>query len=750
MHEIHDQCARRLKSALMASVVMAAGAISTHAFAQDAAQQGAAASNTIGDIIVTARRREERLQDVPVSVSAQTGEQLAAQGVTTALNLGKIAPSLVVTPSPRGSNTPYFVIRGQRLIDTSIVLDPVTVVYMNELPMMRPQGLNGALFDIQSVQVLRGPQGTLFGRNTTGGAVLVTSSPAVDRIEGKVAITAGDYNLRTFEGVFNFPIGERAALRVSAIRSIRDGYMTNRATGYDSNDENYDAQRVTFHWEPVDGFVTNTIFNRLHSHDHGTASQIYAVLPTASTNPTLAALNAEVALNRTDRYRFGSDVPQREIARTWDLTNISTLDLGGGISLKNVLGYRKVSTQSDFDLDGSPVFTQRFYGVTKARQISDEFQVIGEGKSFDWLAGLFYFREKGDDVANSYQGATPTILRSSGVVNVLNNSYSAFLSGTYRFTDALSVSAGARITHDKRQGDGLQMVGAACGFRRLDGTLIAPPCLWPQQASFTQPSWSASVNYKVAPDVLLYVAHRHGYRSGGIQSRASSEAASVPFDPEKVNDIELGIKSSVDLGGMKLRFNADVYQAWYKGLQRQISFVSPVSGTLVSGLLNAATSRVRGIELESTLVPVEGLELSGSMGYVDGTYKSFINNGADISSQPFSYVPTWTVNASARYTLPLDQSVGKVSLGYNFRYQSGFINSDTPQPLQSIRGYNISDIRLDWNRVMDSNFSLAVYVNNLFDRYYNPYSTNLLSSLGVGTVMVGPPRMFGVQGRYDF
>ena len=241
MHEIHDQRARRLKSALMASVVMAAGAISTPAFAQDAAQQSAAASNTIGDIIVTARRREERLQDVPVSVSAQTGEQLAAQGVTTALNLGKIAPSLVVTPSPRGSNTPYFVIRGQRLIDTSIVLDPVTVVYMNELPMMRPQGLNGALFDIQSVQVLRGPQGTLFGRNTTGGAVLVTSNPTVDQIEGKVAITAGDYNLRTFEGVFNFPIGERAALRISAIRSIRDGYMTNRATGYDSNDENYDA-----------------------------------------------------------------------------------------------------------------------------------------------------------------------------------------------------------------------------------------------------------------------------------------------------------------------------------------------------------------------------------------------------------------------------------------------------------------------------------------------------------------------------
>lgn len=739
---------RALKSALLVTATAVAGA-AMPAVAQESAPQ-AATSGNMGDIIVTARRREERLQDVPVSVSAQTGEQLAAQGVTTALNLGKIAPSLTVTPSPRGSNTPYFVIRGQRLIDTSMVLDPVTVVYMNELPLMRPQGLNGALFDIQSVQVLRGPQGTLFGRNTTGGAVLVTTNPAVDRFEGKMAIDVGDYDLRRFEGVLNFPLGDRAAIRIGAIRSIRDGFMKNRATGYDSNDENYDAQRITFRWEPVDGLVTTTYFNRLHSHDHGTASQIYAVLPTASTNPVLARLQAEVAANRQDRYTFGSDVPQRETAKTWDATNITTLELTDGLSLKNVFGYRHVETQSDFDLDGSPVFVQQLYGRTKVNQISNEFQLLGSGSSFDWLAGLFYFREKGDDIATSIQGATPTLLRPSGVVNVINTSYSAFLSGTYRFTDSLSVSAGARITHDKREGDGIQKVGNACGFRRLDGTLIAPPCLWHQQTSFTEPSWSVSLNYKVTPDVLLYAAHRHGYRSGGIQSRATSEASAVPFDPEKVNDIELGIKSSFDLGGMKMRFNADVYQAWYKGLQRQISFISPVSGTLVSGLINAADSTVKGVEVEANLVPFKGFELSGSAGYVDGQYKNFISNGVDISSQPFSYVPTWTVNGAARYTLPLDPSIGEITLGYNYRYQSGFVNSDTPQPIQNIRGYQLSDVRLDWNRVMNSDIGLSVYVNNVFNRYYNPYSTNLLGSLGIGTVMVGAPRMFGAQARYNF
>ena len=142
------------------------------------------------------------------------------------------------------------------------------------------------------------------------------------------------------------------------------------------------------------------------------------------------------------------------------------------MSVKNVIGYRHIKTESDFDLDGSSVFVQRFFGITKVNQFSEEFQLLGTGVKFDWLAGLFYFRETGDDVANSLQAATPTTLRSSGVVNVVNTSYSAFASRTYRFTDQLSLSAGARITHDKREGDGIQKVGDICGFR--DATSMDP------------------------------------------------------------------------------------------------------------------------------------------------------------------------------------------------------------------------------------------------------------------------------------
>lgn len=448
-------------------------------------------------------------------------------------------------------------------------------------------------------------------------------------------------------------------------------------------------------------------------------------------------------------------MPQREIAKTWDVSNTTTLKLSDSLSIKNIVGYREVKTESDFDLDGSAAFIQRFYGKTDVKQFSNEFQLVGTGQSFDWLAGVFYFRETGSDIATSTQGGSPNTLRPSGVTNVVNTSYSAFASGTYRFDDRFSISAGARITHDKREGDGIQKVGDVCGFKDINGNTIAPPCLWHQQASFTEPSWSVSLNYKVSRDVLVYAAHRHGYRSGGIQSRATSEAASVPFGPEKVDDIELGIKSTFDLGGVKLRANVDVYQAWYKGLQRQISFISPVSTTLVSGLINAANSRVRGVEAELSLQPVRGLDLGGSMGYVDGKYTQFALKRSglpdlDISSQPFSYVPSWTVNAYARYTLPVDESVGDITLSYNFRHQTSFVNSDTPQPSQVIAGYQVSDVRLDWDNIGGTRLGMSVFVNNVFNRYYNNYSTNLLSSLGVGTVMIGAPRMVGVQGRYSF
>lgn len=724
--------------------------------AQNPSAEASPADVQSGDIVVTARRRTERLQDVPLSVTAASGRQLTERQITTAMDLGKLAPSLTVTPSSRGSNTPYFVIRGQRLIDVSAVLDPVTIVYVNEVPFMRPQGLNGALFDVQNVQVLRGPQGTLFGRSTTGGAVLVNTNAPSDRFGGYANVTVGSYNWRAAEGALNVPISDTLAVRVAGTLSRRDGYMTDRYTGYRANGEHYDAQRVTIQWKPNADFTSTIYANRFDSANNGSASQIYAVEPTNTTNPSIDRLRQEVALNLAQPYFFGSDLAQVEKTRTWDVTNVTTFKASPHITLKNVIGYRKISTFSSFDLDASPISTQQVYGTTSIKQFSEEFQIQGTGKSFDWILGGFYFREHGSDVPYSIIGGNTAVLSYTGTFPV-NTSISAFASGTYRFPiEGLSLSAGIRYSHDKREADSYQArVNAAngqiiaCTFRDSTGALIAPPCLFSQEASFGEPSWSVSLNYKPDRDLLFYIAHRRGYRSGGVQSRPATQGAAVPFAPEKVNDIEVGAKYAFRSGDLTGSVNVDAYYAWYKGLQRQVSFISPTSQVLISGIFNAAAATVKGFEGELNL-KFKGIELNGSVGYVKGTYQKYENGGVDISSWPFSYVPSWTANGELAYSPPIDPALGQLRASVSVRYQSQITASDIPQPNARLPGWAIADARLDWRNISGSPLSVAAFATNIFNKVYHPYATNLSNSLGVANWHVGAPRMIGGQVRIDF
>lgn len=730
---------------LQAASAIAVSAAAMPAAAQDGPAESSQTFNAPNEIVVTARRKDEKLIDVPVAVTAKSGEALRAEGVQTLLDLGRVAPSLTVSQSPRGANTPSFTMRGQRVIDTSLVLDPVVVNYFNEVPFMRPQGLNAALFDIQSVQVLRGPQGTLFGRNTTGGAVLVTTVQPTDTAEGNFEATVGNYRLFDVKGAFNVPISDRAALRVAGTMRNRDGFMHNRETGFDANSQNYKAARATLKLEPTDDITSTFYGNYFQSNDHGTANVLYV-----SNKPELAD---EIAANKADPWSYINNDDPMESAKTYDFSNTTTIQLSDSLVLKNVAGYRKINTFSKWDIDGSSLFLLRYTGESHIRQYSEELQLQGTSASLDWIVGAFYFNEKGSDIATSNLPSAPTVQRPSGVY-AKNESYSAFASGTYRFGETgLSINLGLRFTHDKKTSDGVQKTGDACTFKLLDGTTIDPPCLYHQEVSFDEPSWLASVNYKVNNELMVYAAHRHGYRAGGLQSRATTEAAAVPYDPEKVNDIELGLKVDTDLGGdAELRFNIAGYQAWYQDIQRQVSFISPVSDTLVSSIFNAAKSRVRGVEVETTLQPVEGLSLSGSFSYTDAKYKSFINNGVDVAAiTPFGYIPKYTANAQISYAVQVDGKGGEVVGTAGYRYQSRYYSADVVVPAGGyIDGWDLVNLRLDYNDIGGSGIGLSAYVNNVFNKAYFAYATNLTASTGYANGLRGDPRMYGVSARFEF
>jgi iron complex outermembrane receptor protein len=762
----------RIRASLRAIALVSLSGVSTAAFAQDARHPAAVTADvtTVGDVIVTARRREERLQDVPLAITAISGESLTQRGIVTVQDLAKTTPGLNITPSSRGGDSPYVVLRGQRVVDTSVVFDPPVIFYVNEVPWMRMNGLNQGLYDIQNVQVLRGPQGTQFGKSTTGGAILVNTNPAsTSGNSGYVKLTGGNLSLWRGEGAVNLAVNDHFAVRLAGIINRRDGYMHVRNFNYDMDNERYDGERLTIHFDTGD--FTNDIYaSRFASKTHGTANPVFAFdpnAPFAKVGGFNNAIPAEVARNLADFYGVTLDAGFKPISKTQteDITDIATYKFGPNLTLKNIAAYRHLNAPYSMDFDGSQLFispttagafiqTGEFFSFTRIKQFSEELQLQGTSQSLDWTAGGFYFQEKGDDGTTSYQGGTPTLGRFSSVINAQNISYSAFATGTYRFgLDGLSISAGARVTHDKRQGTDAQNVGPTCAFTLNTGAKV---CSFLIDTAFTRPSWSVSLNYKLDPSLLLYVAHRHGYRSGGVQNRATSEAAAAPFNPETVNDVEIGAKFDKRLSDdISLLLNADVYRAYYKGLQRSVSFVSPSNGTFVTGFVNAAKATIQGVEAEGTL-RFGNFELGANVGYTDAKYKKYqqaLTTGAvqDLSSLPLGYVPEWTTQFRASYSVPLNHQNEAITGTIMYQSTSRLFSSESFVTVGAfVPGYHTWDGKLTWANVTGRPIDLSALVTNFTDEHYYTYENNYSTSYGIAVRFPAPPRRFEISAAYHF
>jgi iron complex outermembrane receptor protein len=741
------------------------------AFAQDTRGQAASVgSATLGDVVVTARRREERLQDVPVAVTALSGEMLAQRGIVNVQDLTKTTPGLNITPSSRGGDSPYVTLRGQRVVDTSVVFDPPVIFYVNEVPWMRLNGLNQGLYDIQNVQVLRGPQGTQFGKSTTGGAILVNTNPAsTSGNSGYVKVAGGNFDLRRAEGAVNFAVNDNLAIRLAGIIGRRDGYMHVRNFKYDMNNEHYDGQRLSIRYENGD-FTNDFYASRFSSKTHATANPAYVFDPTAPfarIGGFDVPMAAEVARSRADFYGITLDAGFKPKAKVYteDFTDIFTWKINSNLTLKNIAAYRRLEGPYDMDFDGTQLFvspttpgayiqTAQFFSFSKIKQYSEELQLQGTSQSFDWTVGGFYFQESGDDGTTSFQGGTPTLGRFSTVLDARNISYSAFATGTYRFgVDGLSLSAGARVTRDKRRGTDAQQVGPTCSFTLENGAKV---CSFLIETAFTRPSWSVSLNYKLDPSLLLYVAHRHGYRSGGVQNRATSEGSAVPFKPEIVNDIELGVKFDKRLSDdVSLLLNADVYRAYYKGLQRSVSFVSPTNGTYVTGFVNAAKATIQGVEAEGTL-QFGNFEFGANVGYTDAQYKKYqqaLTTGAiqDLSDLPFGLVPEWTTQLRASYSQPLSHQGEAITGAVMYQSVSKLFTSESIVRAGAfLPGYHTWDAKLTWANVGGRPVDLSALVTNFTDEKYAPYATNYTASYGMSLRFPAPPRRFEISAAYHF
>lgn len=691
------------------------------------------------DIIVTARRREEQLQQVPVAITAFTPSELATNNVTRMENLTTVVPGLNVSPAQHRGNVPGFAIRGQRQDAGFLTNDPSVGVYIAEAVQARNFGLAQSLYDMESVQVLKGPQGTLFGRNTTGGAILFQpTKPDLTQFSGYVQGRLGNYQRADAIGVLNVPISSTLGIRLAGSRTSRRGIVRDVSSGGYRMGENTYSGRATILFEPSENFSNTLYLDYINSNDKGgSATRLTAVNPALAINATLGPVLVsqtarlgfyEVEGNFPNTYSRGSNA---------GITNVTTLALSDDITLKNIINYRDIYSRERQELDGTALAVLALDQKQTARQFTEEFQVQAtgfEGK-LNLIVGAYYFRETGDVVTLTYAGAAAANPRRGVALNV---SKSVFAQADYKLTPNLGITLGGRYTWDERRLD-QQLRSAATGACTF--------CAIAQTAS-DAPTYTASINWQVDSDRMIYLVTRSGYRSGGFSSSANNAAALAPFQPEKVTDYEIGLKADWTLFGGPLRTNLAAFHSNYSQIQRTI--LGAVAGVPVTTIFNAASAKVDGGEIEVTYRPVRPLELIGTAAFVSPKYKSFMDGAIDRSGNTFAYIPHETYRLGARLTLLEGDDGSKLLASADYYWQSRVYQAEFNTPLNLQKAYSLVSGRLEYSGLFNERVTIALFGRNLTKTKYFASTGDSYTSSGYVYRSIGEPRTFGAEATIKF
>lgn len=792
----------RINSILLSATAMASFAAPGIAYAQtpDDARVPAASTDS-GDIVVTARRREEAIKDVPISVSALSGEQLVRSGVTDVQALQYRTPSLSITSAQSQRNTVALSLRGQRTQETQLFTDPPVGTYFAEVVQPRPYGFGKAFYDLQSVQVLKGVQGTLFGRNMTGGAVLVEPShPVLGEFSGELKGQYGNYNMWDLQGIINLPVGETFALRVVGKTHERDGWAKD-VSGLRLDNQNYDTFRVSALWEPNDRISSLTIFDWYRSKEKGTAAFLTSIrLPSVLSNyenlrrgglitANIPAQFAEAqALFNANPYTLNIGAGKGgnldvfggpyENIRNWGVTNKTSFHLNDNMTLKNIFGYRKVRRDMVQDYDGIPAFLITPYQFSRSENISEELQLQGNAldNRLTYIVGAYYFEEKGIDgsLANTLPelniaGARLNPRTTSASLFVTANpgeGYSrtaaGFIAGTFKFTDQLSVSGGLRYNYDKRKitvspsQPNLPNSAGGVGVCSFDTdastagiqTVPISQCHFTNQKSFKEWTYDGTIQYEPSADVTAYASYRHGFRAGGFSTRATSYVALQPFLPEFVNEYELGVKTSSRIGEGKLTTSTAIFRQDGSNVQKQRATF--VNGNVFTIIDNTAKQRNSGGEFEATLA-YDHFSLNAFYSYTKvKILKGAATNaiyGTEIAQRG---VPKHQLGATMTISPEMDEKIGQLNMIFNYTWRSEIFLDDFETEGRQ-KPYSLANARVELNQIGRTGLSAAFFVNNLTNERYRIGVLGLIAEgLGFQSSVYGEPRMYGVELGYKF
>ena len=784
------------RAALLASIA-ACAFIAGPAAAQDTTQPPAPPANaqtqdqasTASDqeIVVTARRRSELLLDVPVAVTAYSGEQLNRQGALDITDIADTTPNVNLETSRGTNSTLTAFIRGVGQQDPVAGFEQGVGLYLDDVYLNRPQAALLDIYNVERIEILRGPQGTLYGRNTIGGAIkYVTKRIPSDGPHGSLRANLGTYKQADLIASISTPVAGGLRVGAAAARLTRSGYGDNLTTGRENYNKDVWGARGTIEFEPND-----TMFFRFSADkfwDNSNPRGGHRLIP--------GLLSGAPVLDDEFDTRGGLNDPQQRV-RAWGLALHGEIGLTDWLKFKSITAYRKDKTSTPIDFDALPSIDVDVPAIYKNRQFSQEFQLLVEKGPLNGVAGVYYLDANAFNVFDVRLYTTGTLFLLPGFTaatrgDVDTKTWAVFGDFTYDFSEQFSVSLGGRYTSDKRharvfrqslyQGGSPELGGAppfdATGIPIPVGSITSNFDGRRKDTAFTP---RASVSFKPNKDHNLYVSYSRGFKGGGFDPRGQTTATprtspTVPptaeqiydfmaFDPETVDSYEAGWKAS--LFERRLQVALAVFQANYKDVQVPGSFGGVTAGglpTFIGITTNAGKARFRGVELETNwrmandlATPGDRLTWAGTLGYLDAEYREFLTvvgfsptTGLPVSPavemdvadfREVQNTPKWTLSGSLDYDTPLFN--GRLNANTTLSYRSKSQQFELRIPGLDQKGFALLDANLVW-RSQGNRFEVGLHGKNLFDKQYvvsgynflrqNPFTGEFINAAGAPAI----------------
>jgi iron complex outermembrane receptor protein len=725
---------------LMIGMLLATGPV----LAQDAPQGTPAAGRTasatnLDSITVTARKREETLQEVPVAVTAFTSEALDKMNVQDISDLDGQVPNLTIYAARGASSTVTAYIRGVGQSDPTWGADPGVGIYLDDVYIARPQGALLDVFDVSRIEVLRGPQGTLYGKNTIGGAIKYISRGLPTQTEGFAQITVGNYSQLDAKAAIGGPIGGADSglrARVAVASMNRDGFGENTFTNQPVSDKQINAARFNLGAYAGDDFDVQFALDWIDDQSGMRGSKMLAPNPFVRAYPPM-----------DDRYDIRSGMRNLNSVETKGASATVNWRPSEDVALKYVVAKRESDSDANIDFDSTPVKLADVGGTYHDDQVSNEVQLnYDAGGRVRGVVGLYQFSgEAGGQIRNNFFNLQFGDTRGK----VLTDSIALYADWTFDLTSKLKLDVGARYTDEDKRAIVLNRFYSDATFTRP----IAIAADFDKKTNFKNVSPKVSLDYQITPDIMVYGLATRGFKSGGYNIRANAVAvprSAEPFDDETVDSFEVGSKMA--FLDQRLFLNLSAFHNKYKDIQLSVFTGIDTNGDGVDDAFfgdftNAGAGTINGLEIEYQYLPSQHWLISGNLAWLDAKYDEYMDRGVNVANKmKFTNAPDFSGALNVEYRTDL-ASGGNLSARVSCSYQSEVWPTTDLSPVIRQDGYGLVNAGVIWK--LDDAWTFSLQGTNLADKEYRTTGYNIPA---VGTLIgfYGPPRQYSLSVRYDF